>query len=122
MLSLVLPLLCAGHPLWMECGRWLFAFFTFPPPPVGEAQRGTVFEILTLIGTMQSHPLYLPCCSCDWPYYLQSTYVSDNCPYYLSFHPKQFSQPEYGGNTILRNVDTFNHSAMWKARRRPSSD
>jgi len=34
MLSLVLPLLGAGHPLWMDCGRWPRVFF--PHPHVGE--------------------------------------------------------------------------------------
>jgi len=26
MLSLMLPLICAGHPLWMDCGGWLCVF------------------------------------------------------------------------------------------------
>jgi hypothetical protein len=36
----------AGHPWWMDCGEWLCVFF--PTPPVGEAQRKTVCEIVTL--------------------------------------------------------------------------
>jgi hypothetical protein len=75
MLLHVSPLLGAGHPLWMDCGGWLFVFFH--TPPVGEAQRRTVCEILTLIDTMQSYSLYPPSYSCDWPYYLKSTSISD---------------------------------------------
>jgi hypothetical protein len=73
---ILLPLLGAGHPLWMVCGGWLCVFFH--TPHFGEAQRRTVCEILTLTGTMQFLPLYLPSCSCDWPYYLKSTYVTDS--------------------------------------------
>jgi hypothetical protein len=121
MLSHVLPLLGAGHPFWMYCGGWLFVLFH--SPPVGEARRRTVCEILTLIGTKQSYPLYPPSCSCDWPYYLQSTSIKwQNCPYYLNFHPNQFSHPKDGGSTIFRNFDTFNHSTVGKPIRRLSSD
>jgi hypothetical protein len=74
MLSLVLPFLGAGQPLWMDCGGWLCVLFH--TLPLGDAQR-TVCEILFLIGTMQSYPFYPPCCSCDWLYYLQSAYVTD---------------------------------------------
>jgi len=64
MLPLVLPLLCAEHPLWMDCGGWLCVFSH--TPHLGDAQRRTVCEILTLIGTMQSYPLYPPSCNCNW--------------------------------------------------------
>jgi hypothetical protein len=43
MLSLVLPLLCAGHPLWMDCGGWLFVSSTGR-----EAHRRTVCKFVTL--------------------------------------------------------------------------
>jgi hypothetical protein len=74
MLSLVLALLGAGHPLWIDCGGWLCVFFH--TAPFGEAQR-TVHEIITLIGTMKCYPLYPPSCSFAWPCYLKSASISD---------------------------------------------
>jgi len=49
----------------------------FPTLHVDEAQRNTVFEIVTLIGTMKSYPIYPPSCSCDWSYYFNSASISD---------------------------------------------
>ena len=46
-------------------------------PLLGGAQRRNVCDVLSLIGTMQSYPNYPPSCSCDWPYYLQSTNITD---------------------------------------------
>jgi len=75
MLSLVLPLLCAGHTFWMDCGGCLCVFL--PTPHFDVAQSSTVFEIVTRSGTMMSYPNSPSSCSCDLSYYFNSTSISD---------------------------------------------
>ena len=121
MLSLLLPLLCAANPLCVDCGGWLFVFFS-QIPRWWSAEKNCFWnfnpnwqnEVLSKLSAL----LYLRLAILRQIY----LYNWQKYPYCLRFNPNQFSNPENGGCNILRNVGTFNHSTVQKPRRRPWSD
>jgi hypothetical protein len=82
------------------------------------SRRRSVFEIEISLARDNVFPL-LDLRSCDWPNYLKSHKIFS--PYQFSIHQNQFSYPEVGGSTLIRNAGTFNHRMTQKPQRRPSS-
>ena len=72
-------------------------------------------EKVATVGHMYCHQLRtsLPALhSCDWPYTVKLSYISDKIlhPYHFNIHCHKFTHPVDGDNTFLQNAGTLNHN------------